>query len=279
VDRGQLCAAGFSPWQIGEMQRRGRLVRLYPRVYALGHTAPTLLANEVAAMLYVGHDAAISHRSAAAMWGFAERGDAVDVTLIGRDSRRSGPIVTYRVSHLDSRDVRLHQGLPVTAPARTLIDYAAAATTTGLGDAAAEARARKLVGDHELDAALDRAPLRTGSRAVHRLRATPVGRLLTRSRAERVLLALVAAAGLPLPITNTLVDGHEVDAYWPAQRLVLEVDSWRHHSSPRAYESDHVRDQDHAAGRNRVFRVTYHQLTEESLHTVAKLTTALNAAP
>jgi very-short-patch-repair endonuclease len=277
VHLAQVKAAGFSRKQIATLLRRETLIRLYPRVYALGHTAPTLLADEVAAMLYVGHDAAISHRSAAAMWGFATAGDEVDVTLIGRDSRRCGPIVTYRVPMLDSRDVRLRNGLPVTAPARTLIDFAAEATELRLSDAAGDARAMRLVSDAQLDDALGRAPLRSGTRAVIALRATPEGRLLTRSHVERILLRLLTDADLPLPLTNTTVNGHDVDAYWPEHNLVLEVDSWKFHSSRRAFETDRARDQDHTARRIRSLRFTYRQMTQEPLRTVAKIASALHA--
>lgn len=257
------------------MVHRVRLLPIYPRVYALGHAAAAPLADEVAAMLYVGHDAAISHRTAASIWGFAPRGDEVDVTLIGRDSRRCGPIVTYRVPQLDSRDVRLRHGLPVTAPARTLVDVAASATTAGLGSAAAEARAKCLVTEADFDAALQRAPLRTGTRAIKALRATPAGRLLTRSGLERALIALLIAAGLPLPITNTSVNGHEVDAYWPEHNLVLEVDSWLYHGSREAFGRDRARDQDHVAHRIRVVRVTDEQIAEHPLQTAARLAAAL----
>jgi hypothetical protein len=275
LHRDQLIAAGFSRWQISNMVRRVRLLPIYPRVYALGHAAAAPLADEVAAMLYVGHDAAISHRTAASIWGFAPRGDEVDVTLMGRDSRRCGPIVTYRVPQLDSRDVRLRQGLPVTAPARTLIDLAATATVPGLGSAAAEARAKRLVTDPDFDAALQRAPLRTGTRAFKALRATPAGRLLTRSRLERDLIALLTAAGLPLPLTNVRVNGHEVDGYWPDHKLVLEVDSWLYHGSREAFGRDRKRDQDQLGHRVRVIRVTDEQLLDEPLHVAARIAEAL----
>jgi hypothetical protein len=49
---------------------------------------------------------------------------------------------------------------------------------------------------------------------------------MTRSEAERRLLALIAKAGLPRPHTNVKVHGHEVDLYWPEHRLAVEFDSW-----------------------------------------------------
>ncbi|MGI8712137.1 MAG: DUF559 domain-containing protein [Solirubrobacteraceae bacterium] len=64
---------------------------------------------------------------------------------------------------LDARDVRLRYGIPLTAPARTAIDYAATATGAELERAVAEARVLKLFSDGELKAAIERAPLRSGA--------------------------------------------------------------------------------------------------------------------
>ena len=41
---------------------------------------------------------------------------------------------------------------------------------------------------------------------------------------------------------NTLVEGHEVDAYWPEHRLAVELDSRRYHLTTRNFESDRQRD-------------------------------------
>ena len=40
-----------------------------------------------------------------------------------------------------------------------------------------------------------------------------------------MFLDLVRRAGLPLPALNVMVRGFEVDAYWPAARLVVELQS------------------------------------------------------
>ena len=63
----------------------------------------------------------------------------------------------------------------------------------------------------------------------------------TRSEAERRLKALCKAARLPLPRTNARVAGWEVDAYWPAQRLIVEVDGYRYHRTRRRYDLLSVR--------------------------------------
>lgn len=101
---------------------------------------------------------------------------------------------------------------------------------------------------------------------------------LTRSEAERRFLELVRLAGLPRPAANVLVCGHEVDALWREQALVVEVDGYAFHSSRVAFERDRRRDADlHAAGL-RVFRVTWRQISEEPYALVARLAQTL-AAP
>ena len=51
-------------------------------------------------------------------------------------------------------------------------------------------------------------------------------------------------AGLPRPQTNVRLAGHEVDAVWRAQRLVVEVDGHAFHGSRAAFERDRRRDAD-----------------------------------
>jgi very-short-patch-repair endonuclease len=278
VTRPQLLAAELTRGKLRTLVAHGVLHPVLGGVYAVGTPELQPLAAETAALLHLVHDAVISHTSAAALWGIADRREIVQTTLIGRGLRPRDGLAMHRVPQLDSRDVRLHHGLPVTAPARTLIDHAATTTAAGLETSVADARAARLVTDAELDGALRRAPLRTGTLALQRLRGTPSGRLLTRSRLERRLLELLTDAGLPLPLTNTRVNGHEVDAYWPAQRLILEVDSWLYHGSRRAFERDRGRDQDHLAHGDRVLRVTDEQLDDHAPHTAARIAEALAIA-
>lgn len=60
----------------------------------------------------------------------------------------------------------------------------------------------------------------------------------SKSDLESRFLDLVSEAGLPLPQLNVLVEGFLVDAYWPAARLVVELQSWEHHGHRQAFERD-----------------------------------------
>ena len=280
VTRAQLRAAGFTRHQVARQLSSGVLIAVLPRVYAFGNLAPVDWADELAVLLYLRHDAVISHRSAAALWGMdlsADVGAPVHATIVGRDSRRHDGLSTHRVASLDSRDVRLRHGLPVTAPARSLIDHGASASAVGLTEAVGQARSTRLVSDAELFDALQRAPYRTGTAALNRLLASPIRAAITRSRLERRLLPLIDEAGLPRPETNTTINGHEVDVAWRSERLILETDGFDAHGGRAAFERDRARDQRHVARGFRVIRVTWRQLDERPLLVVAQLAQALSA--
>jgi very-short-patch-repair endonuclease len=43
-------------------------------------------------------------------------------------------------------------------------------------------------------------------------------------------------------VINTLVEGKLVDAVWPEQKLIVELDSWAFHRHRKAFEDDRERD-------------------------------------
>lgn len=276
----QLRGAGFGRSVVARLLERGTLYVVLPRVFAVGHDTLAPLALELAAVLWSGHDGVISHRSAAAIWGLTPPppGEQVEMTLIGRGARRHPRVTTYRVQELDARDVRLRHGIPVTAPARTLIDVAGRDGGAAFERAHAEARVLELVSDRELDAALGRCPTRAGAAPVRAaLRGERTGSL-TRSEAERRLLALIGQAQLKPPETNVRLLGYEVDLLWRAERLVVEVDGHAFHAHRAAFERDRARDQALVAAGYRVIRVTWRQLEREPLAILARIAGALQAA-
>jgi very-short-patch-repair endonuclease len=97
----------------------------------------------------------------------------------------------------------------------------------------------------------------------------------SRSEAERRLGAIVEQARLPRPQTNVRVAGYEVDALWPAARLVVEVDGYRFHGHPAAFERDRRKDQDLTAAGYQVIRVTWRQICHQPLLVAARIAQAL----
>ena len=208
-------------------------------------------------MLAVGQDAAISHRSAAALWEILPPAhDAIHVTVTRGHPRSRPGIWVHRTRDLQSS---LNAGVRVTTPLRTIQDLTSTVGSRDLERAIEEAQVRRLLTQQELE------HLHTG-------RNEPS---LTRSEAERRLLALIRAARLPPPRTNTSVGRYEVDFVWADQRVVVEVDGFAFHSSRAAFERDRARDRDLQLSGYTVLRFTWRQLVDEPEAVVAAIAAAL----
>lgn len=256
VARRQLIAAGVTREAIAHRARTGRLHPLHRGVYAVGHLALSPTARDLAAVLASGPRAVLGHRSAAVAWRLLPRRDArVEILCCGprRDGRPG--IVVRRTQALPEADVRYLDGVPVSSPGRTLLDLAATAAPAELERALNEALVRRLVDPAHL---LTSAVSRRGARTLRSLLET--GPAPTRSEAERRLLTLVRRAGLPRPGTNTRVHGWEVDALWPAERVIVEVDGYAFHAGRSAFERDRRRDAELQAAGFRVLRFTWRQV-------------------
>jgi very-short-patch-repair endonuclease len=276
VTRPQLIGAGIERGAIKRRLRAGRLHSVHRGVYLVGHAVPPDGAREMAAVLACGAGALVSHRSAAHLWQLLRcpaNQPPVDITLVRRDAGARTGIRTHRVRSLDRGDVQTLRGLPLTTPARTLLDLAAAVSRPELERAFAEAQARRLVNDGGIADQLDRNPGRAGVRALRRL--VERGPALTRSEAERRMLGLIRAAHLPAPRVNTRLGPYEVDFLWTRQRLVVEVDGYAYHGNRRAFEGDRERDARLAAAGYTVIRITWRQLTSGPEAVVARLAAAL----
>src|SRR5205823_6475525 len=114
------------------------------------------MAEEQAALFACGEGAVISHRSAAYLWGLSDRRPSItEVTLAGRHCRPQPGLRVHRVTRLSSKDVRSKGTIRLTSPARTIVDLAADADDHELERLVAEARAKRLLRDGELEAALE----------------------------------------------------------------------------------------------------------------------------
>jgi very-short-patch-repair endonuclease len=266
----QLAAAGLGPRAIARRVAQGRLKRLHRGVY-LAAPLPAPLTFEMAAVLACGSTATLSHDAAAALWGLRERRDGeVDVTTTHQRSRPRPGIRVHRARRLERT---IQQRIPVTTPARTLLDLAPRLTAAQLDRAFEEAQVRRLL-------APDTIPRNDGHPGAGRL-AAAVARMrepaLTRSEAEARLLALIREAELQSPRANARVLGFEVDLLWSAERLIVEVDGFAFHGSRHAFERDRRRDADLVAAGYRVIRFTWRQIVHEPEAVVARLAVLLHA--
>ncbi len=251
---------------------------MLPSVFSVVSPMLEPQAPEAAALLHAGDDCVLSHGTAAALWGLADMPSFVAITVIGRNVRCQPGLSVHRVAELDVRDVRLRNGFPITAPARTLIDTAARDPLDRLERALNEARVLKLVTDAELHAAMDRCPLRSGIATLRAMLAAEPGPAMTRSAAERRLKNLVRQAELPWPRFNTTLRRFEVDAMWAGHHVVVEVDGYRFHGHRSAFERDRRRDQALVAAGYTVIRVTWRQLVDEPMAVAVRIAQALARA-
>jgi very-short-patch-repair endonuclease len=231
VSIAQLRDAGLGRGAVAHRVRRGLLHPQHRGVYAYGTGVLRPLGREAAAVLAVPR-AVLSDGSAAAAWGVLPFDPGGPVHVIANRCRSREGIVVHHAQALLPGDVRVHRGLPLTSPARTVLDLA-----PGLSDSALERLlAEVLTLDPQAGADLGR----RGTKRIQRLLGH--GPRRTRSQNERRLLEVIRQAGLPVPRTNTEVHGFEVDAYWPEHRLVVEVDDFFTHGDRRSFVKDRRRD-------------------------------------
>jgi very-short-patch-repair endonuclease len=271
----QLLDAGLSAAQIRRRRGHGWLVRLHKGVYRVGLVAAPS-ESLMAAVLACGEGAVISHATAAVEWRLSRtRPGPVHVT-IPHGHRSHGPALQiHRCSRLTPADRTLRDGIPMTTPARTLLDLAAVAPSHDLEHALAAAERLRLVARHEISALIDRMPHARGGRALRSLLGRDHAPAFLRSEAERLFLELARSAELPEPRVNAELQGYEVDFLWREQRLVVEIDGNAYHSSRNAFETDRRRDAVLTAAGYQVMRVTWHQLQRSSSAVVARLAQAL----
>ena len=274
ASREQLLSLGLGNDGIHKRVRAGRLHRVHRGVYAVGHPRLTAYGLFLAAVLTCGGGALLSHASAAKLWRLPWKQTArVNVTVPGRGGRSTRPRILIHRAAIRPGDASSKDGIPVTSPARALLDLAATATARDLDRATNEARVLRLVTDPSLDEQFSRYPRHRGTRALRE--ATRTDPALTRSEAERRLLDLIRAARLPAPETNVRLRGYEVDFLWREQRLVVEVDGYAFHSSRRSFERDRRKDRELHAEGYLVLRITWRELADEREAVVATLSAAL----
>lgn len=250
VTRTELIAAGLTPSGISRRVQSCRLQSLYRGVYFAGAAPVPPRARWLAAVLSCGPDAVLSHESAAALWGIGPvLVSPVHVTIPAPGNRRSRRgLHVHRSTTLAAGDVTTRDGIPVTAPLRTLADLPAAAR------------------DRASSAAL-----------VAGLVDSLPGRSRLRSGAERRFLRLCRGHDLPRPEVNVTVEGFERDFVWRQQRLVVEVDGPHHDHEPQQ-ASDRRRDRSLARAGWTVVRYGAAEVYDRPTHVARELGALLTTA-
>jgi very-short-patch-repair endonuclease len=227
----------------------------------------------MAAVLAAGPDAVLCHHSAAALWGIRPTSRTrIDVSL-----PRTLHTTAYLSPHyavLGPAETTTRDGIPVTTPARTLLDLAATLRFRQLERAIHEAERLRLTGPTALANLIGRQRGATNLKSLLLNARSP-----TRSEFEAEFLTFVDTFDLPKPQTNVVIEGKEVDAVWQRQKLIVELDTYTFHGTRQAFEEDRQRDRRLTAAGWRVIRVTADDLRHRPLEVAAQIRALLSMQP
>jgi len=272
INRRQLLLLGVESWRIRKWVADGLLRRVHKGVYAVGHEAPSLLGDYMAAVLACGADtAALSHRAQAHVTRLLPRRPPPppEVTVPTLGGRARPGIVIHRVNALPRLDVFVFHGIRMTTVPRTLLDLAPALDIVDLTRACHEAWVHHRMTPRHIDQCIRRNP---GKKGAAKLRAA-LGADATLSELETGFLALLHAHGLPAPRTNVDRHGDKVDCWWPQVDLTVELLSFRFHGTRRAFEADVARRR-----RSSHLAFTWGDVFERAEQTIAELVAAMTSA-
>jgi hypothetical protein len=249
ITRQQALAAGLSTGQIRRRVRSGEWVVIRPTVYAVAGAPPSWCQAVLAVALAAGPDAWASGETAAALWGFPGASpEAIDVvTPLGRRVRMDG-VREHRSSALFTADLARHRGIPVTTPARTLVDISPHFPTARLGAILDDALRRRLIrldGLRRCVGRLDAAPGRHPAKVRRLLAERLPGYDPGDSDLETRVLRLLVGAGLPVPVQQygVRIGGRtfRLDLGYPDLKLAIELDGWDFHRTRTAFDHDRDR--------------------------------------
>jgi hypothetical protein len=257
ITTAQLLRVGLTYRQIAYRLKIGRLHRLYRGVYAVGHRPTDSLQWAAAAVLACGDRAMLSHGSGMTLWGLWQRWERPFHITIAGDRRIKGFHI-HRTTGLLRRDLDIERGVRVTSPARTLLDVAPGLGRKSLTRAVNTARHKKILTLDDLRDVAARFPRHPGAKILKRFEDSKGGP--TRSGWEDDFPEFCKRHGLPEPIMSTWVAGHEVDALFPEERVIVELDSWDFHWSQQSFEDDRERDADTLEAGHETIRVTGERL-------------------
>jgi very-short-patch-repair endonuclease len=274
VSSRQLQDLGASRARITRWRENGYLRQVLPHVYAIGHVARSVEADLIAAVLYAGPDAMLSHATALWWHGLLEnRPPATQVSTPRKCASLNGVQVYAR------RRLQLthHRRLPTTTVSQALLDFSATAPLERVVRALAEADYRRVLNNQEVVAMCG--PGRPGSATLKQAlnRHTPeLAR--TKSALERAFHALCRRGEIPAYEVNSWVCGFKVDAFWPELGVVVELDGVQGHATPAQLRRDHRRDLILRAAGYVVVRYSYDQVMYEADAVLADLLAVLEGA-
>jgi very-short-patch-repair endonuclease len=283
VAQRQLLDVGLGEDAIQHRLIAGRLHLLHRGVYAVGHRLLPREGRWLAAVLASGGEAALSHYSAAALWGIRLTSRSViDVTAPCKG--RSWASVRRHHSLLPPDERTVEEGIPVTTVPRTIFDLAATESVDVVENLLRQAEYLRLYDALSLRDLVDRYPGRRGVRKVRtcltRIESLPSGRV--RSPLEERFLPFLRRHRLPRPRLNEWIEAgasrFQVDCHWPGTWQIVELDGWQGHGTRTAFRDDRARDRVLRVAGYSVTRIAWAQLDDEPEAIAADLRALLGSA-
>jgi very-short-patch-repair endonuclease len=267
----QLLDAGLSAEQIKRLRRAGWLIPRHTGVYAVGYVPAARESAWHAAVLALGRGAVLSYASAAALWGMVRATAIIEVTVptTAGHVKRDG-IVVHR-QRLPAEHVTARNGIPVTTPIRTLLDYAAVAPLNAVFRAFEQAQVHLHIPPAPIAAEVIARPRARGNGKLRRVLAGAVDPADVLSVLELRFLRMCAAHGLPRPQVNVRMGEWMPDFYWPEWGLVVETDSVAFHGTAGARERDARKDAALRALGLDVLRLTWADVVEQPAGTARRI--------
>lgn len=241
----QLRHCGLSKGAICRRAIQGRLHRIHPGVYAVGHASLEFEARVSAAILWSGCGVACG-RTTAKLLGFYDRGrESIEILSPGRHRPQDHVVVRFSRS-IPARDITQVRGTATTTAARAVAELSEDLTKYQLANAIHEMRRLRLARRSDIARIVDEHPFRRGHPVmVGALELFDAGSSGTMSGAEDRALRLLLRAGFPTPLVNVRMRmgrrQGRVDLRWPELGLCVEIDG-PEHDLPRQRRIDEERD-------------------------------------
>ena len=261
IKHAQLRALGLGEGAIRYRIKIGRLIPVYHEVYAVAHLPTNPLDYAQGALLAGGDRAALCDLSAGWVWEMVPVWETPIHITLPVDRRPSG-LITH-LAKLTPADLRHHRGVTLTSPARTALEIAPKLTKQRVRRMINDARHHRYarLTEEQIADVVIRFPRHRGAKLLRPF--ANLGRGATRSELEELLQRFIDHFGFPQPLICHPIGPYEIDAYFPAERVAVEVDGWPFHNSRDAFEHDRLRDAYLLAEYGIVtVRITYHRLTK-----------------
>jgi len=249
VTLAQLRELGFTTAMVRTARRSGQLTDVHPGVYRVLGASPSHRQRLLAATLRAGRPAAVMGRSAADVWGLRADSEHVEIVVPHGNSTRPKGASVHRSADLDPNHFTRRFGLPITKPARTILDLATSVSREELDEVVDRALVLSLVTEAGLRVMITELS-RPGRRGPPTLRRVLDEHPLGSVRPESVIEPVMAAILRDSPVADRIVYQQRVivggrkfrmDFAAPSVKVGVEVLGLREHGTRRAVIEDSTR--------------------------------------